>query len=207
MLRITHVNIDFGMNTKAIFCMIILIFGCFQKKYSFFIGAPLSDREFGILINKIDTNHDGKIDIKEFDAMLHCEVTSHDINSHESKVKAREEHSRYSNTFKSSMCLHHHQLEYESLMKQSKLQRQNNLHFAKLQELLKNKSNELVTGKRTEHYLSHRHSIKGLSFLGKMSFFLFLNYFQLSQVLILTLLVWNSPFLKFVIVFIAQESR
>ena len=85
--------------------------------------------------------------------MLHSEVTSHDIKTIESKVKEREDHSRYSNTFKSSVCLH--SLEHESLMKVSKLQRHGNLHFSKLQELIKNKSSEVVAGtlKKEEHYL------------------------------------------------------
>jgi len=70
------------------------------------IGAPLTTNEFKILLEKVDANGDGKIEMHEFDALLHSSVA--DSSATQAKTEAAiAASSRYSSTYRHNFSLNH----------------------------------------------------------------------------------------------------
>jgi hypothetical protein len=101
------------------------------------LGSNLSKNEFNLLLRKIDANHDGKIDIKDFDSVLHNEVNNEEKRRIDEKSRFLSSHSRYSNTFKSNNVLKHHSQELFNKMTDTKEYRRDKLAWDKIKVTLK----------------------------------------------------------------------
>lgn len=108
------------------------------------VGASLDDREFQVLMNKVDLNHDGRIDIQEFQTMLHSDLHQQDRSAIMSRQADLKAHSRYSDTFKSNELLHSHAQPEFAHIRDSKCVRDESYRWSKLKGYLQSKSDDLL---------------------------------------------------------------
>ena len=103
------------------------------------LGCNLDENEFATLVEKVDANNDGKIEVQEFDDYLHTAVHEHTETEQRLKHEALANHCRYSRSYASSDILYSHlQPTYEK-MTDSKEFRKENLAWAKLKYGLQDK--------------------------------------------------------------------
>lgn len=115
------------------------------------IGAPLTEMEFKLILEKVDANHDGKIEMQEFDDMLHGALTS-DTSSSNSKSAsaAKHSHARYTDSYRNKIELGHEgESEFERFL-DSKLHQKDRRKWTNLQYVLQNKSTEILTAFTSE---------------------------------------------------------
>lgn len=87
------------------------------------IGAPLTEFEFKQLMERVDSNKDGKIDMKEFDAMLH-ETVAAESKTQVTTQAAIASSSRYSNTYRHNFALNHeNETEFDRFLDSSNMQK------------------------------------------------------------------------------------
>ena len=66
------------------------------------LGSNLSDYEFSLVLESVNKKNANKIDVREFDKLLHQQVNFEDQKSIKSKLKDLHEHHRCSNSLKSN---------------------------------------------------------------------------------------------------------
>ena len=87
------------------------------------IGASLTEFEFNQLLERIDTNKDDKIDIREFDAMLH-ETVATESKTQLATQAAIATNRRYNNTYRHNFALNHeNETEYDRFLDSSNAQK------------------------------------------------------------------------------------
>jgi Ca2+-binding EF-hand superfamily protein len=67
------------------------------------IGAPLNDGEFNVLMDRVDTNHDGRIDVGELQTLLNRSVKEVDHAALSQRQQHLHAHDRYTPTYRSNV--------------------------------------------------------------------------------------------------------
>ena len=106
-------------------------------------GMPISNRDMNILFDKLDTNHSGKVNLRDFDKMC---IQSLEEGHKEHKAK-KLTHSTKNNTFKSDFDLHYNHDNdikgYDHLMK-SKSYKQDDVVWSKLKHKIQSSPDVLL---------------------------------------------------------------
>jgi Ca2+-binding EF-hand superfamily protein len=103
------------------------------------LGSNLDENEFATLVEKVDANGDGKIEMQEFDDYLHMAVSEHTDTELKMKRDHLANHGRYSQSFASNEILHTHLQPCYDKMSDSKVFRNENLKWSKLKYGLQDK--------------------------------------------------------------------
>ena len=103
------------------------------------LGSNLDDNEFAVLIDKVDENNDGRIEMREFDEYLHQAVEASTQQELTAKRELLASHGRYSNSFRSDELLHSHLQPCYDRMSDSKDFRNETRRWSKLRAALQDK--------------------------------------------------------------------
>lgn len=99
------------------------------------LGSNLSDKEFNYILEKTTKNYDNKINIQEFDTILHNEINDYSTTNTTTQKDILHFNNRYSNTFKSNNTFYSTENQYETFGN-SKINKNNSLQWSKLKEYI-----------------------------------------------------------------------
>ena len=103
------------------------------------VGANLDDDEFNTLMDRVDANKDGKIELHEFDDYLADTVAEQAVLELNAKRTNLSTHSRFSKTFESNECLYGSLQPAYDRISITKEYREENMRWSKVKHGLQDK--------------------------------------------------------------------